>query len=100
MTRFTSWENLLSNLRSGRLLALTAPLVIDENVIIGYAVSSEEAYCANQSLNEFISLSKSIYEQINTARIFHGLKRIWEFLDERGCPVGMLALARRHLAAL
>jgi hypothetical protein len=26
----------------------------------------------------------SIYFQVNTPRIFHGLKRIWEFLDERG----------------
>ena len=82
--RVTSSENLLSNLSSGRLLALTAPLVIDQNVLIGYALSSEQACCANLSLNKFSSLSRTLYSQVNTPRIFHGLKRIWEFLDDRG----------------
>jgi DNA polymerase I len=35
-------------------------------------------------INEFISICNSIYFQVNTPRIFHGLKRIWEFLDDRG----------------
>lgn len=26
----------------------------------------------------------SLYFQVNAPRVFHGLKRIWEFLDERG----------------
>lgn len=51
---------------------------------IGYAVSREEAYCVELPFDEFISLSKSLCLQANTPRIFHGLKRIWEFLDERG----------------
>ena len=59
MNRFASSENLLSNLSSGKLLALTAPLVIDQNVLIGYAVAPEEAYCANLPLNEFTSLCPS-----------------------------------------
>jgi hypothetical protein len=84
MNRFTSSENLISNLTEGRLLALTAPLVIDQDVLIGYAESSEEGYCANLPLNEFISIYNSIYFQVNAARTFHGLKRIWEFLDDRG----------------
>ncbi len=43
LSRFTSSQNLLSNLNSGRLLlALTAPLVMDQNVLIGYAVGLEE----------------------------------------------------------
>jgi|GEM_PF-6716151 len=42
LSRFTSSENLLSDLSSGRLLALTAPLVMYQNVIIGYAVGLEE----------------------------------------------------------
>ena len=73
---------------------------IDNNVLIGYAVSPEESYCANIPFDEFIAICNSQYFQVNTARIFYGLKRIWEFLDERGCTVGMLVLARRHLAAL
>jgi hypothetical protein len=47
MNRFTTSQNLLSHLSSGRLLALTAPLVIDKNVLIGYAVSPEDAYCVD-----------------------------------------------------
>ena len=84
MSRFTSSENLISYLREGRLLALTAPLLIDQNVLIGYAIAPEEAYCANIPSGEFISICNSIYFQVNTPRVFHGLKRIWEFLDERG----------------
>ncbi len=47
INRFTSSENLLSNLSSVRLLALTAPLVIDKNVLIGFAASPEETECAD-----------------------------------------------------
>ena len=84
MNRFTSSENLFSNLNSGKSVALTAPLVIDQNVLIGYAVSREEGYCVDLSFDEFLPLSKSLYFQVNAPRIFHGLKRIWEFLDEGG----------------
>ena len=81
MNRFTSLENLISNLKEGRLPALTAPFVLDQNVLIGYAVSPEEGYCATIPINEFISICKPLYFQVNTPRTFHGLKRIWEFLD-------------------
>jgi hypothetical protein len=83
LSRFTSSENLFCNLSSGRLLALTAPLVIDQEVLIGYAESRKEACCANLTLDEFISICNSIYFQVNAPRVFHGLKRIWEFLDGR-----------------
>jgi DNA polymerase I len=83
MNRFTASENLLSDLSSGKLLALTAPLVIDQNVLLGYAASPEEAYCVDIPLNEFTALCPSLYLQVNAPRIFHGLKRIWEFLDDR-----------------
>jgi hypothetical protein len=55
-----------------------------QKLLIGYAVSPEEAYCANLSLNKFSSLSRSLYSQVNKPGAFHWLKRIWEFLDERG----------------
>jgi hypothetical protein len=51
------------------------------NVLIGFAV---EAYCVDLPLDEFISICNSLYFQVNTSRIFHGLKRIWEFLDQCG----------------
>ncbi len=47
MNRFTSLENLISNLREGRLLALTAPFVTDKIVLVGYAAGPEKGYCAN-----------------------------------------------------
>ncbi len=86
MNRFTSSENLLSGLSTGRLIALTAPVATDNNVLIGYAVSPEEGYCATMPINEFVSSCNSLYFQVNTPRVFHGLKRIWEFLDDRGLP--------------
>lgn len=77
-------NNLISILDSGSTVALTAPSLIDQNVLIGYAVAPEEAYCSTMPINEFISIYNPIYFQVNTPRIFHGLKRIWEFLDDRG----------------
>jgi hypothetical protein len=44
MNRFTTSKNPISHLRECRSLALTAPLVLDQNVLIGYAVSPEEGY--------------------------------------------------------
>jgi len=52
--------------------------------MVGYALSPDKGYCAVLPLNEFISISPSLYLDVNTPRIFHGLKRIWEFLDARG----------------
>jgi DNA polymerase I len=84
MTRFMTPEFFISILRSDRSVALTAPLVTDTEVLVGYALSSEEGYCAAFPIDKFISLCPSLYLQVNSKRIFHGLKRIWEFLDGRG----------------
>jgi hypothetical protein len=65
-------------------LDIPAPFIVDKNVLIGYAVSPEEGYCAIIPINEFVSVSPTLYFQVNAPRIFHGLKRIWEFLDDRG----------------
>ncbi|MGO9571022.1 MAG: DNA polymerase [Desulfomonilaceae bacterium] len=77
-------DNWLSILESPSTVALTAPLVMDKEVLIGYALSPEEGYCASLSLDEFTALCPSIYLDVSSPRIFHGLKRIWEFLDDRG----------------
>ncbi len=82
--RLTDLKFLSSKLSTGQLISFTAPLVIDQNVLVGYAVAPEEAYCAIAPLDEFISLCPSLYFDVNSPRIFHGLKRIWEFLDQRG----------------
>jgi len=35
-------------------------------------------------MDKFISVCPALYLDVNSKRIFHGLKRIWEFLDDRG----------------
>jgi len=47
MNRFTTSEDPISYSREGRLLALTAPLLMNRDVIIGYAISPEEGYCTS-----------------------------------------------------
>jgi hypothetical protein len=42
VSRLNSSENLLSNLTSGRSIAIPAPLVMDKKVIIGFAIGPEE----------------------------------------------------------
>ena len=84
MSDLVTADNLLSILDSPITLALTAPMVINDRVLIGFALSPEESYCADLSLDEFRFLCPSLYLRVNSKRIFHGLKRIWEFLDSRG----------------
>ena len=78
LRRSTNLEHVLSILNSGRLVALTAPLIVDDVALIGYAVSPEEAYCVKLPLDAFPSLSTSLYCRVSTPRVFHGLKRILE----------------------
>jgi len=66
------------------MVSVTAPLEIRDRIMIGYAVNSEEAYCADMTMDDFMSISPSLYVHVNTPRAFHGLKRIWEFMDARG----------------
>ena len=56
-------------------------LVPMRNVLIGFALSPEISQCVNLTVNEFIVVS-DYKDTLTTA--FHGLKRIWEFLDNRG----------------
>jgi DNA polymerase I len=84
----TDWEHLVSTLRSDVMVSVTAPLEIHDRIMIGYAVSPEEAYCANLTVNEFVAISQSVYVHFSMPRAFHGLKRIWEFMDSRGLRTG------------
>ncbi|MFH0825201.1 MAG: hypothetical protein V2B18_20815 [Pseudomonadota bacterium] len=79
-----SSECLLSVLGSQNTVALTAPFIRGSEVLVGYALGPEEGYCACLQLSEFAVLCPSLYLDVNSKRIYHGLKRIWEFLDERG----------------
>ena len=84
MTRFMTPEYLISNLEAGITVALTAPFILNERVLIGFALSPDEIHSLDLSLNEFTTVCTSLYFDVHTPRIFHGLKRIREFLDVRG----------------
>ncbi len=84
MNQIRSPEYLLSIMDSGSKVALTAALIMKERVLIGFAQSPGESYCAALSSNEFNALCSSLYLRVHTPRVYHGLKRIWEELDQRG----------------
>lgn len=84
MNQSTDSEQLLSALRADTRVALTAPFVRGSEVLVGYALSPEQGYCARLPLNEFMAHCPSLYLPVNSPRIYHGLKRTWEFLDARG----------------
>ena len=75
-------EDILSFLRSERMIALTAPLVIHERVLVGYAWSHEESSCMEIPYEHFLSLREDLYHRVTTPIAVHGVKRIWEYLDE------------------
>jgi len=84
MSRLMTPDSWLSIFDSPTPVALVAPLVLDAEVLIGYSVSPDESHCAIVPFDEFVALVPSLYVSGDTPRIFHGLKRIWELLDERG----------------
>lgn len=79
------------------MVALTAPLILDNQVLIGLAESPEKFFCVEIPLEEFISVSKDLYHSTSACIIaVHGLKRIWEYLDEF-CPVSHNPPVMRYL---
>jgi DNA polymerase-1 len=84
MDRIRSPEYLISIMGSGNTVALTAPLIIRDRVLIGFALSPGESQCSALSHNEFQALCSSLYLRVHAPCVYHGLKRIWEDLDQRG----------------
>jgi hypothetical protein len=84
MTRFTSPEYLISNLESRGTVAITAPVFIKDRLLIGFALSATEAHCVDLRSDEFKCLCPTLYCCHMATVALHGLKRIWELLDERG----------------
>ncbi len=68
------------------MVALTAPLVLDNRVLIGFADSPEISSYVEIPLEEFLPVSRDLYHSTSTTIAIHGLKRIWEFLDEFNLP--------------
>jgi DNA polymerase I-like protein with 3'-5' exonuclease and polymerase domains len=65
----------------GDLVALTAPLMLDHTVIIGFYRSSEDQGCIEIPEVEFDPIAKLLYQPDSTKIAVHGLKRIWEALE-------------------
>ena len=64
------------------LVSITAPFLINNLVYVGYAIGPDESYCAQIPVDEFRSFCDRIYFRMEGPRAFHGLKRIWEYLDD------------------
>jgi DNA polymerase I len=83
-----SLNNLVEFIQSGNMVALTAPLVIDHQVFIGIAEAPENYHSVQIPLQEFLSVAKDLYNGTCTSASIavHGLKRVWEYLDEFNLP--------------
>jgi hypothetical protein len=83
-----SLNNLLEFIQSGNMVALTAPLVIDHQVFIGIAEAPENYHSVQIPLEEFLPVAKDLYYGTCTSASIavHGLKRVWEYLDEFNLP--------------
>lgn len=72
---------LLDILSSGVRIAVTAPLLLDDQCFLGYSPEIDSPGCLVLPANDAHKLIKSIYQpKINVTRV-HGLKRIWEELN-------------------
>ena len=77
-----SLNNLLLEItQSGNMVAFTAPLVMDHQVLLGFTDNPFRSYTVQIPLEEFLPVARYLYHSGASIAV-HGLKRIWEFLDE------------------
>jgi DNA polymerase I-like protein with 3'-5' exonuclease and polymerase domains len=72
-------QPLLDMLSSGVPVAVTAPLLLEDELLVGY-YSSETSGCAVIRAAEAYKVSRMLYQPKTSAVKVHGLKRIWEVL--------------------
>jgi DNA polymerase I len=78
----TTAEPLLGLLSSGAPVALTAPLVLEDQALVGYHSSTSHCgTCAVIPSVELLTAGRMLYEPRTAFIKVHGLKRIWEALD-------------------
>jgi DNA polymerase-1 len=82
-------EELLSK---GQLIALTAPLILDQTVIIGFYNISGDQGCIEVPKEESNKLGRLLFQPTRTRIAVHGLKRIWMALEEPGISTSELDL--------
>jgi DNA polymerase I len=62
-------------------IALTAPLILDLTVIIGFYNTSGDQGCMEIPRVDINGLGNLLFQPARTKIAVHGLKRVWEFLD-------------------
>lgn len=76
-----SLPDLLIALQSGHLTAITAPLVLDDQVLVGFCNSAVGSGCVAFPLKDLPAVGLQLYVPTVCPIAVHGLKRIWEYLD-------------------
>jgi DNA polymerase I len=76
-------QPLLDMLDAGAPIAVTAPLLLEDQFLFGYysASTGNSGACAVIPATDALRLSRTLYEPQTSAIRVHGLKRIWEVLD-------------------
>lgn len=64
-----------------QLIALAAPLILDNTVMVGFHSISGDQGCIEVPEVEFNQVGKLLFHPAHTRIAVHGLKRIWEYLD-------------------
>jgi len=59
-------------------VALTAPMIVDDQVIIGMYCESIGSACIHIDIHKFIDLKHFLYDPKRFRLLVHGIKRIWE----------------------
>jgi DNA polymerase I len=63
-----------------QLIALTAPLILDKMVIVGFHTTSGDQGCIEIPRVEFNEVGELLFQPTRTRIAVHGLKRMWEHL--------------------
>lgn len=77
-TSYSRVEALLDRLRPDTLLSVTAPLYVNESIIICIYNNLYGIGCVHVPVNEFEPIRALLYEPKSFHLAVHGLKRIWE----------------------
>jgi DNA polymerase-1 len=76
-----SVDSFLANTPAGQLVAVTAPFESDDGYLVGLS-NGKEKTCVQIQKDEFASACTSLYPGKHRPLAVHGLKGIWEYLDE------------------
>lgn len=76
-----SMDSFLANTPAGQMMAVTAPFESHNGYLVGLS-NGKENTCVQIQKDEFASACTSLYPGRHRPLAVHGLKGIWEYLDE------------------